>query len=633
MKIFENREDSLAIQNPELSKQWHPIDNGNLTPNDVSVGSSKKVWWVCDKGHKWDAAVRHRVNGSGCPYCSGRRVQEHNSLQALNPELARQWHPVNNGNLTPDNVTTGSKQKVYWLCEKGHEWEATIQSRAKYGNGCPFCVGRRVCSDNSLQALNPELAMQWHPTKNGAISPNDVTVSSNRKVWWHCTQGHEWESVIYSRNRSLSCPICTQGRQSSFPEQALYFYFKNVFNDTESRYKYKDKWEIDIFIPSLNMGIEYDGVYYHKNKETRDLKKEKYITAEGVYLLRVKETEDKTKEYTMVENVIYCNESPSDPQLNKIIKMCFCYTHKNISDAFHIANVDVSRDRALIYDLYIKSEETYSLSLKRPKLANQWHPIRNLGMKPSMIKAGSKKKVWWQCEKGHEWEETVSNRVANRNCPYCSGRRAYLDNCLQTINPRLSSQWHPANNGSLAPDNVTPSSNKKVWWQCEKGHEWQESIANRTKGSGCPFCAGKRASIENCLQTLNPNLAKEWHPIKNETLTTYDVTVGSGKKVWWQCEKGHEWEAIVNSRTKGNGCPFCSGWRACDDNSLQALNPRLSKEWHPVKNGELTPSNVTIGSSRKVWWQCEKGHEWEATIKSRSNGSGCPDCYKMKYKK
>jgi hypothetical protein len=132
---------------------------------------------------------------------------------------------------------------------------------------------------------------------------------------------------------------------------------------------------------------------------------------------------------------------------------------------------------------------------------------------------------------------------------------------------------------------------------------------------------GRKTASYN-LQILNPLLAKEWYPAKNGRLTPKDVTPMSHKKVWWQCEKGHEWESIISNRSsKGRSCPYCSNQKACEDNCLATVNPKLAKEWHPTKNGNLTPYDVTPGSSRKmVWWQCKKGHEWEALVKSRSIG-------------
>jgi len=132
------------------------------------------------------------------------------------------------------------------------------------------------------------------------------------------------------------------------------------------------------------------------------------------------------------------------------------------------------------------------------------------------------------------------------------------------------------------------------------------------------------------LQEANPELAKQWHHTKNGNLTPRDVAQFSHRKVWWRCNKGHEWQAPPRDRSRGNGCPYCSGRYAYGDNCLAILNPDLSKEWHPTKNGDLTPRNVLLGSHNKVWWKCDKGHEWEATISDRSSGKGCPECWSIR---
>ena len=262
-------------------------------------------------------------------------------------------------------------------------------------------------------------------------------------------------------------------------------------------------------------------------------------------------------------------------------------------------------------------------------MAEQWHPTKNGDLTPSDVKEGSGKSVWWLCEKGHEWKAVIGSRATGNGCPYCSGKRASTENNLQVLNPDLAKQWHPTKNGDLTPSDITVRSAKKVWWTCEKDHEWDSTVANRTSGNGCPYCAGKRVWDGNSLHTLNPDLAKQWHPSKNGELTPNDVTIGSGKKAWWICDKGHEWEAAISSRIRGNGCPFCAGQRVGADNSLQTLNSDLAKQWHPTKNGTLTPNDVTLGSSKKVWWQCDKGHEWEAVILRRRNGARCPLCNKL----
>jgi len=198
-----------------LLRSWHPTRNAPLTAEGVSYGSKKKVWWRCDKGHEWQAAVYARTSaGAGCPYCAGKRVAVgENDLLTRAPELARQWHPTKNAPLTPEMVTPGSSRRVWWRCDRGHQWQAAVKTRAD-GCGCPVCANRTLISqENDLAATDPELARQWHPTKNGALRPRDVVAGSRKKVWWQCGKGHEWQAVIMSRAKDgAGCPVCA-GRQ------------------------------------------------------------------------------------------------------------------------------------------------------------------------------------------------------------------------------------------------------------------------------------------------------------------------------------------------------------------------------------------------------------------------------------
>ena len=163
---------------------------------------------------------------------------------------------------------------------------------------------------------------------------------------------------------------------------------------------------------------------------------------------------------------------------------------------------------------------------------------------------------------------------------------------LQVLYPKLAGEWHPAKNDKLIPKNIAPHSNKRVWWQCEKRHEWQSTVSHRSRGQSCPYCSGHTVNKDSCLSAKNPSLAREWHPTNNGILTPEDVSHGSGRKVWWQCNKGHEWQALINNRSKGIGCPYCSNKKACEDNCLATKNPELAKEWHSIKNGILTPKDV-----------------------------------------
>jgi hypothetical protein len=135
-----------------------------------------------------------------------------------------------------------------------------------------------------------------------------------------------------------------------------------------------------------------------------------------------------------------------------------------------------------------------------------------------------------------------------------------------------------------------------------------------------------RASQDYNLYVLKPELIMEWHPTMNTHLRPRDVTPGSGKKVWWLCSDGHEWQAAVYSRSRGSGCPHCHNGNQMNGGHLMASDTNLAMQWHPTKNGNLRIWDVDPGSEEKVWWICQDSYEWQATIKSRLKGAGCPRC-------
>jgi len=196
------------------------------------------------------------------------------------------------------------------------------------------------------------------------------------------------------------------------------------------------------------------------------------------------------------------------------------------------------------------------------QLMTEWDYEKNTSISPEQLTLSCHKKVWWKCIEGHEWQASVAHRNIGTKCPYCRGKYTIKgENDLQTVNLDLAKEWNFEKNGRLMPSDVLPNSNKKVWWKCKNGHEWQAVVGNRNKGTGCPYCYGRFAITgENDLQTVNPDLAKEWNFEKNGRLIPSDVLPNSNKKVWWICCNGHEWQAQVATRSQGNNCPYICTW-------------------------------------------------------------------------
>jgi len=205
-----------------LKDEWNDEKNSPLTIYDVTPGSNKKRWWKCKNGHEWDSVVGSRTScqKQGCPYCpkpagGRRRASPEYNFSVKSPEVAKDWHPTKNGDLTPEDVTPGSNKKRWWICEKGHEWDASPSKRGRMKRGCPYCANQKIWNtgderDNHLAATHPDVAAQWHPTKNGDLTPEGVVSGSGRKVWWICEKGHEWEKRVNKKTRAKSGTRCKE---------------------------------------------------------------------------------------------------------------------------------------------------------------------------------------------------------------------------------------------------------------------------------------------------------------------------------------------------------------------------------------------------------------------------------------
>jgi hypothetical protein len=277
---------------------------------------------------------------------------------------------------------------------------------------------------------------------------------------------------------------------------------------------------------------------------------------------------------------------------------------------------------------WLKVDPSKTLAFKHPDIANEWHPEKNQAfLTPQTVYAMSSKKVWWRCAIGHEWRTAVGNRALGSGCPFCKGKLFTPERCLAIGFPHLSKEWNEKRNGDLTVFDVTSGSSNYVWWICNKGHEWRSRISVRAMGSGCPSCFRTKVKPNNSLSERFPDIAKYWHPTKNGELTPEMVNARGKRRVWWICDFGHAWEAVVGGRTVGWGCPYCAGRKVGKDNNLAVLVPSLAAQWHPSKNKAFKPDSVRPGSRKKAWWVCESGHEWKATIMNRSKGSGCPVCW------
>lgn len=276
-----------------------------------------------------------------------------------------------------------------------------------------------------------------------------------------------------------------------------------------------------------------------------------------------------------------------------------------------------------------------SMAETHPALAAEWHLTLNGATTPSKVTgAGNSSSYWWTCLSGHEWQATPNNRAKGQGCPYCSGRRCMAGfNSVDVTHPRIAAEWNYRLNASNEPSMFTAGSGALIEWICPLGHEYASPLTARTgAGKGCPICANLKVLVGfNDLATSHPQVAEQWHPGQNGTVTPQTVVAGSGRRYYWRCPAGHDYVAAVSSRTNGSGCPVCAGQRVLVGfNDLRSTHPLVAVEWDTERNGNRTPESVIAGSNWRAQWICRLGHSYAKRINERAAGSGCQYCSNRK---
>ena len=514
----------LSVTHPELAKEADGWDPATLTS-----GSNKKVLWHCSEGHNWEISPNSRTGSkkSGCPICSGLKTWKgHNDLFTLFPEIARQA-----SNWDPTEFKPGSNKKVTWVCDLGHQWKAEIAKRAIRGDGCPVCSGRQTFAGfNDLETMDPKLASE----ANG-WDPRSVTVSSRKKLEWKCKKGHKWVATVSDRSTGTDCPVCANKK--------LLTGFNDLLTTHPEIASEADGWD-----PSIILTVSGARVYWRCNLGHRWESSVRARSKSGL-TCRV------------------CSGLEVLAGYNDVAT-----THPNIA-----------------------------------KEANGWNPTEMI--------AGTASKLHWKCELGHEWMARGYSRKLGSSCPICTGKQLLVGfNDLLTTHPEIASEadgWDPSTvtfgNGRFKKD-----------WKCKKGHKYQSTVNNRTSDHACPVCIGRQVLAGfNDLNTTNPILAAQangWDP------TT--LTQSSNKKMSWICEEGHEWTSDVANRTEGRGCPSCaiSGFDPNSDGYLYFLN---HSDWEMFQIGITNVPDDRISRHKRLGWELLElrgpmdGHltqHWETAI-------------------
>ncbi len=566
--------------------------------------------------------------------------------------LLDEWDYERNS-CTPNELSYGANQKVWWKCKYKHSWEAKVANRTILQRGCPYCSGRKTLSGFNdfktwcLKNNREDLLLEWDYDKN-SVAIDSISPQNSKKVWWKCALGHEWDATIGSRTNTLrpaGCPYCSKP-----PKRILI-----GFNDLESwcianhREELLQEWD------SEKNTITPKDVTFGSGKVIwwKCNKSHKWKTAINNRTCGSK---------TLCPICTRTQSSFPEQAVAYYLNSAF-----NILQRFRIEGYEVDiyltdYRIAIEYDgrFFHENED----SILRDRIKNK--ALNTAGIQLIRIKETidvfkvEDKTIMFPASNGKYTTKHFELALVEllRIIKHISGVDSQIDiniardelqirayymnnlksNSVAAVFPDLISEWDIEKNNGVDAFAFSARNNKKVWWKCINGHSWYASIHSRTvRKLGCPFCAGQRTIVgENDLETWciqnNPLLLAEWDQSQN-TLTPSNYQKTSNKVVWWVCSKGHKWQASIANRVHGTNCPVCNTGRiehpkrmSLYEWCVQNNNELLLSEWNTAKNGEKTPKDYSYGSHSVVWWKCSKGHEWQAVIKSRRYNHGCPYC-------
>ena len=544
-------------------------------------------------------------------------------LLITHPKLAAEWSDKNS--FTPNDVTAGAHDRVWWKGQCGHEWQAIVNNRTYKDTGCPYCKSRKTLTGfNDLKTLRPDLVAEWNYEKNGELKPELLRPGSNKKVWWKCKNGHEWQATPNSRSHGYGCRICSNK------------VVVKGFNDLATvRPDYAAEWS------DRNLPLTPDKVLWKKHAK---------------YWWKCTKCGNEFESW-LTKRIQYNSTCP------------FCIGYKvapgyndlKTTDPEIAKDWDYEANGALLPEHFFRSAlrfvkwrcsngHSYGMKIRERTLEGKGCIICDVTFRASfseLLILHIAKREEIRFELGTEISELFLpdfKLAFEAECVSLENQKAQLKKKTELkksgiklmILPRVT-DYEKASvkvRNIFKKNGVNVSSSIKEDIEVLKKDFFGADYREKPYDGGGDF-KNVPGLVRNYsklkiipLSETNPELIPEWSE-KNFPFKPEDEHMHSYDKVWWKCSKcGAEWKGIIRNRTsiRRCGCHVCAGKRIdIGINDLRTTNPEICKEWSP-RNGDSTPEQFTHGSTARVWWRCENGHEWQCTVSNRVRGNGCPVC-------
>ena len=404
-----------------------------------------------------------------------RKPQPGRDLASLRPDLAKQAYGWN-----ASTVTTGSDERVEWICYLGHVWRATVGHRSR-GSGCPYCAGQQVLAGyNDLATLNPALAKEavgW--------DPSTVTEWSNKKVAWRCKKGHDWSVAVCDRSSGRGCPCCAGQRvnpglsdlATTNPNLAAQAFGWDPSTEMAGS-NHKREWICE------HGHVWKSAIYVRSSGRGCPICSGNQVLA-GFNDLATTNPDLAAQAHGWDPTTVTAGSS-----FRKFEWRC------EKGHVWSVAVCDRSSGRGCPYCANKKLLVGFNdMATTHPEIAAEAH-----GWNATAYIAGSNLKFEWQCELGHIWNAVMKSRTRGSSCPYCTGKKVLVGfNDLVTTHSEIAAEAHGWN-----PTVVSRGSDSKHKWRCPKGHVYLCTASNRVAGTGCPSCAetGFNPSKPGCLYLI-----------------------------------------------------------------------------------------------------------------------------------
>ena len=403
---------TLSDMFPELLEEWDYMKN-KIFPNEIPSNSDMKVFWICKKcNYSWETKIIKRTKGhSGCPKCNGKIVEFDNSMAKIIPEIM-DYIDTDFNDKPPTEYTPNSHNDIHLKCPScGYKWKTKPYVFSK-GHRCRACSGYIATQNHNLNTDFPKVAKLFSEELN-KVKAIDVAPHSNKQYYFYCGICGKPRKMQVDKavKRAVLCKECSSRYQTSFPEQALLFYTKKYFGkNVVSRYLINNKkdGELDVYIPELKIGIEYDSFYYH-NKNDKiiiDKRKDEIAKNNGIKLIRLKE--DNTT--CVNNNVITVKENASDEDLSNAINLVFL-----MINPLKKYNIDIHKDRLEILNRFYISPIQNNIRELYPNVVDDWDYEKNINLKPEFFTKGSNKSVYWKNIDGTSTLRRISSQVKKYN--------------------------------------------------------------------------------------------------------------------------------------------------------------------------------------------------------------------------